>query len=115
MRRRCLGSQLPCHPRTYWLERAPPISSSAQNKTTLIYPPAKVAQVSWDSATNTIIPDTQLPAWTKLVMNPDQLIRRRGKAGLLALNKAWQETKAWIVSRAGKPQKVRLHFCILSF
>lgn len=50
---------------------------------------------------------------TKLVVKPDQLIKRRGKAGLLALNKSWDEAKEWISARAGKPQKVsgtRLHF-----
>lgn len=69
-----------------------------------------MAQVSWDPATNSITPDTQLPGWvfnTKLVAKPDQLIKRRGKAGLLALNKTWEEAKEWIAQRAGKPQKVR--------
>lgn len=93
----------------YWLERAPPVDPSATVKTKLVYPSPKVAQVSWDPATNTITPDTQLPGWvfnTKLVAKPDQLIKRRGKAGLLALNKTWDEAKPWIQQRAGKPQKV---------
>jgi hypothetical protein len=33
-----------------------------------------------------------------------QLIQRRGKAGLLAPNKDWQDAKKWIQDRAGKPQ-----------
>ena len=77
--------------------------------TPFVYPSPKVAQVSWDPATNAITPDTQLPGWvftTKLVAKPDQLIKRRGKAGLLALNKSWEEAKEWIQQRAGKPQKV---------
>lgn len=93
----------------YWLERAPAISKSATVKTDFIYPPPQVAQVSWDPATGAITPDTQLPQWvfsTKLVAKPDQLIKRRGKAGLLALNKGWDEAKAWIAERAGKPVKV---------
>jgi ATP citrate (pro-S)-lyase len=76
--------------------------------TRFVYPAPKVAQVSWDPETNTITPDTQLPSWvftTKLVAKPDQLIKRRGKAGLLALNKTWDEAKEWIAARAGKPQK----------
>jgi len=100
----------------YWLERAPPVSPSAETKTAFIYPQARVAQVSWDPTTNTITPDNQLPGWvfgTKLVVKPDQLIKRRGKAGLLALNKSWEEAKAWIVSRAGKPQKVKIAQCSL--
>lgn len=31
---------------------------------------------------------------------------RRGKAGLLSLNKRWAESRAWIVERAGKPVEV---------
>ena len=71
----------------------------------------KVAQIAWDSETNSITPDTKLPGWvfnTRLVAKPDQLIKRRGKAGLLALNKTWDEAKPWIAERAGKPQKVGL-------
>ncbi|KAF8651621.1 hypothetical protein AX16_004662 [Volvariella volvacea WC 439] len=93
----------------YWLERAPAVDANATVKTKFIYPQPKVAQISWDPETNTITPDTQLPQWvftTKLVAKPDQLIKRRGKAGLLALNKTWDEARAWIVERAGKPQKV---------
>ena len=93
----------------YWLERAPPVAPHAQVKTKFQYPAVKVAQISWDAATNTITPDTKLPGWvfnTKLVAKPDQLIKRRGKAGLLALNKTWDEAKPWIAQRAGKPQKV---------
>lgn len=95
----------------YWLERAPPVAPHAQVKTKFNYPAPKVAQVSWDPETNSITPDSKLPSWvftTKLVAKPDQLIKRRGKAGLLALNKTWDEAKAWISERAGKPQKVRV-------
>jgi len=42
----------------------------------------------------------------KFVAKPDQLIKRRGKSGLLALNKTWAEARAWVAERAGKPQKV---------
>ncbi|KAI0795618.1 ATP-citrate synthase [Abortiporus biennis] len=93
----------------YWLERAPAVDPSAQVATKFVYPSPKVAQVSWDPATNTITPESQLPGWvfnTKLVAKPDQLIKRRGKAGLLALNKTWDEAKQWIADRAGKPQRV---------
>lgn len=93
----------------YWLERAPAVDASAKVVTPLVYPSPKVAQIAWDPATNAITPDTQLPGWvfsTKLVAKPDQLIKRRGKAGLLALNKTWDEAKVWIQQRAGKPQKV---------
>lgn len=93
----------------YWLERAPPVSDNAKVSSNFSYPAPKVAQVSWDPETDSITSDTQLPSWvfsTKLVAKPDQLIKRRGKAGLLALNKTWDEAKQWIQQRAGKPQKV---------
>lgn len=93
----------------YHLERAPAVDANAQIATKFIYPSVKVAQVSWDPETGAITPDTQLPGWvfnTKLVAKPDQLIKRRGKAGLLALNKTWEEAKEWIIQRAGKAQKV---------
>jgi ATP citrate (pro-S)-lyase len=35
------------------------------------------------------------------------LIKRRGKSGLLCLNKGWEESRKWIEERAGKLQKVR--------
>lgn len=38
----------------------------------------------------------------KFVAKPDQLIKRRGKSGLLALNKTWAEAKAWIADRAAR-------------
>lgn len=36
-----------------------------------------------------------------LVVKPDQLIKRRGKGGLILLNASWEEAKAWISRRAG--------------
>jgi ATP citrate (pro-S)-lyase len=43
---------------------------------------------------------------SKLVVKPDQLIKRRGKAGLLALNKTFDEAKQWVMDRMCKEQKV---------
>lgn len=39
---------------------------------------------------------------TRLVVKPDQLIKRRGKGGLLALNVDWEGAKAWISEKMGK-------------
>jgi len=44
----------------------------------------------------------------KLVAKPDQLIKRRGKHGLLALNKDWADARKWIEERAGKEIKVNI-------
>lgn len=96
----------------YWLPRSPSLSGGkpeADLATPFAYPQPQVAQIAWDEATNTITPDSQIPQWAhsaKLVAKPDQLIKRRGKAGLLALNKSWPEAKEWIAERAGKPVKV---------
>jgi len=38
---------------------------------------------------------------TKWVAKPDQLIKRRGKAGLLGINLDWSAAKEWIRTRAG--------------
>jgi len=94
----------------YWLARAPAVSPDAQISENFIYPSPNVAQIKWDVETNTITPDNTLPPWvftSKLVAKPDQLIKRRGKSGLLLLNKEWPEAKEWIAARAGKPTKVR--------
>jgi ATP citrate (pro-S)-lyase len=39
----------------------------------------------------------------RLVVKPDQLIKRRGKANLLALNITWKEAQDWVAERRGKP------------
>ncbi len=39
---------------------------------------------------------------TPLVCKPDQLIKRRGKNGLLGIKLAWPAVKDWIRARAGQ-------------
>lgn len=41
-----------------------------------------------------------------LVVKPDQLIKRRGKLGLIAVNKKFDEVKEWVNARMGKDQKI---------
>nr|AKM12497.1 ATP citrate lyase [Phaffia rhodozyma]AKM12498.1 ATP citrate lyase [Phaffia rhodozyma]AKM12499.1 ATP citrate lyase [Phaffia rhodozyma] len=86
-----------------------PISTSGPSTASNV----RVAQVQWDPSTNTLVPPIEpgkgLPDWVfteKLVAKPDQLIKRRGKAGLLCLNKDWQVAAEWIKERAGKPVQV---------
>jgi len=43
---------------------------------------------------------------SKLVVKPDQLIKRRGKAGLLAINKTWPEVVEWIREKMNKECQV---------
>jgi ATP citrate (pro-S)-lyase len=40
---------------------------------------------------------------TKLVVKPDQLIKRRGKSKLLLLNAEWRDAEKWIRERMQKP------------
>ncbi|KAF7301109.1 ATP citrate lyase isoform 2 [Mycena indigotica] len=98
----------------HWLPLAPPPTASypSVNKD-FKFPKPRVAQLGWSEG---VFDDQYLiaPRWidpsaTKLVAKPDMLIKRRGKAGLLGLNKTWEGTdgaKAWIKERAGKPVKV---------
>lgn len=39
-------------------------------------------------------------------MKPDQLIKRRGKLGLIAVNKSFAEVKEWVDARMNKDQKI---------
>ncbi|KAL5286853.1 ACLY family protein [Megaselia abdita] len=43
---------------------------------------------------------------TPLVAKPDQLIKRRGKLGLITVNKPFDEVKKWILDRMNKDQKI---------
>lgn len=42
----------------------------------------------------------------KLVVKPDQLIKRRGKLGLLKVNTDWEGVKTWLSEKRGKVTKV---------
>lgn len=41
-----------------------------------------------------------------MVVKPDQLIKRRGKLGLIAVNKNATEVQQWVQQRMGKDQLV---------
>lgn len=41
-----------------------------------------------------------------MVAKPDQMIKRRGKLGLIAVNKTFQEVKEWVSARMLKDQKI---------
>lgn len=95
---------------SYWLPRAPIFSDHLAVSSQPPVSSCQVAHVAWDPATNTITDEADLPPWvfnTKLVAKPDQLIKRRGKAGLLKLNVDWVSAQQWIRERAGKSQQVR--------
>jgi len=42
----------------------------------------------------------------KLVVKPDQLIKRRGKLGLIKVNANFAEVKEWVIERMGREQQI---------
>jgi len=42
----------------------------------------------------------------KLVVKPDQLIKRRGKLGLIKVNANFTEVKEWVIERMGRDQQI---------
>ncbi|KJZ80244.1 Putative ATP-citrate synthase subunit 2 [Hirsutella minnesotensis 3608] len=98
----------------YHLTRASVIKPSPLPAPTKHNPPARLASLhfSEDANVDDVLNQAEvtfpwlLQPGAKFVAKPDQLIKRRGKSGLLALNKTWAEAKAWIAERAGKEQKV---------
>ncbi|RMZ85579.1 hypothetical protein DV737_g627, partial [Chaetothyriales sp. CBS 132003] len=98
----------------YHLTRAPLIKPSPLKATGTHNPPAKLASIYFpeDEQVSAVLDQAEATyPWLKapgarFVAKPDQLIKRRGKSGLLALNKTWPDARAWIEQRAGKEQKV---------
>ncbi|KAF2496306.1 ATP citrate lyase-like protein subunit [Lophium mytilinum] len=98
----------------YHLTRAPVIKPTPLPATATHNPPARLASLHFpaDAAPKDVLDQAEvtfpwlLVSGSKFVAKPDQLIKRRGKSGLLALNKTWAECRAWIEERAGKPQRV---------
>ncbi|WEW56872.1 beta subunit of ATP citrate lyase [Emydomyces testavorans] len=98
----------------YHLTRAPVIKPSTLPAPTTHNPPPKLASLHFDEdcSVEAILAQAEstypwlLTKGAKFVAKPDQLIKRRGKSGLLALNKTWEEAREWIAARAGKPQQV---------
>lgn len=98
----------------YHLTRAPVIKPSPLPTPTKHNPPPRLAALQFpeDKSVEDVLNQAEVTyPWllqdgAKFVAKPDQLIKRRGKSGLLALNKTWPEAKAWVAERAGKVQKV---------
>ncbi|KAL8934007.1 MAG: hypothetical protein Q9211_005459 [Gyalolechia sp. 1 TL-2023] len=98
----------------YHLTRAPVIKPSPLPPSATHNPPSRLASLNFpeDATVKSVLDQAEVTyPWllqdgAKFVAKPDQLIKRRGKSGLLALNKTWPEARAWIESRAGKVQQV---------
>ena len=98
----------------YHLTRAPVIKPTPLPPSKIHNAPSKLASLYFPAgeAPSTILDQAEITyPWllhkdAKFVAKPDQLIKRRGKSGLLALNKTWSEAREWIEARAGKTQRV---------
>lgn len=98
----------------YHLTRAPVIKPTPLPANATHNPPPKLASLHFPEGESVagILDQAEttypwlLAEGAKFVAKPDQLIKRRGKSGLLCLNKGWSEAKAWIAARAGKSQRV---------
>src|ERR1700742_553192 len=98
----------------YHLTRAPVIKPTPLPPSATHNPPPRLASLHFpeDADVKAVLDQAEVTyPWllakdAKFVAKPDQLIKRRGKSGLLALNKTWPEAKEWIAARAKKSQKV---------
>ena len=98
----------------YHLTRAPVIKPTPLPPAATHNPPARLAALYFpeDADIEGILDQAEttypwlLAKDARFVAKPDQLIKRRGKSGLLALNKTWAEARAWVGARAGKTQQV---------
>ncbi|KAK4618111.1 putative ATP-citrate synthase subunit 2 [Fulvia fulva] len=98
----------------YHLTRAPVFKPTPLPPSATHNPPAKLATITFADGDdiNGVLDAAEakypflLVAGSKFVAKPDQLIKRRGKSGLLKLNATWPEAKEWIAARANKIQKV---------
>lgn len=98
----------------YHLTRAPVIKPTPLPAQATHNPPARLATIHFEDgddvrgvldAAEAKYPFLLQPG-AKFVAKPDQLIKRRGKSGLLKLNATWPDAKEWIEARANKAQKV---------
>jgi ATP citrate (pro-S)-lyase len=98
----------------YHLTRAPVIKPTPLPPSNTHNPPPKLASLYFpdDLSVKDVLDQAEvtypwlLAPGSKFVAKPDQLIKRRGKSGLLALNKTWAEAREWIEARATKEQQV---------
>lgn len=98
----------------YHLTRAPVIKPTPLPPSATHNAPSKLASLYFpeDADVESILDqaETKYP-WllekdARFVAKPDQLIKRRGKSGLLALNKTWADARSWVAARAGNLQQV---------
>ena len=47
-------------------------------------------------------------SFNRLVVKPDQLIKRRGKLGLVGVDRDWTQVQQWIKEKMNSEVKVRM-------
>jgi len=62
----------------------------------------KSVQITQETDLEAVVRENDWLLREKLVAKPDQLIKRRGKSGLLLLNATWEDVKNWISERMNK-------------
>ena len=98
----------------YHLTRAPVIKPTPLPPSATHNAPSRLASLHFpaNEEIKTVLDNAEvkypwlLQSGSKFVAKPDQLIKRRGKSGLLCLNKTWPECREWIEARATKTQRV---------
>lgn len=106
----------------YWLRHATPLIAYEKLSDTPIAQSTRCAQIVFDSPHNysfetyathitQVLDEAELIyPWLlneeRLVVKPDQLIKRRGKLGLIHLNCNWADVRRWIQTYAGKEQTI---------
>jgi len=98
----------------YHLTRSSTIKPSPLPPSKTHNPPPKLASLHFpeDKDVDDVLDQAEvqypwlLAKGAKFVAKPDQLIKRRGKSGLLCLNKSWDDAREWIAERAKKSVKV---------
>jgi hypothetical protein len=102
-----------------WLPEYSGGKHSVEGKQVLIGPDVLEATGAWNF--DVVAQENPWLLTERLVVKPDQLIKRRGKAGLLAVNKTWDEVKEWIKARMQREQQVERvtgilnHFIVETF
>ncbi|XP_050315629.1 ATP-citrate synthase isoform X2 [Anthonomus grandis grandis] len=66
----------------------------------------RFASVDADTKFSELVANNPWLKTEKLVVKPDQLIKRRGKLGLIAVNKNLDDVQKWIGERMNKEQKI---------
>lgn len=83
------------------------ILNGTLTKTCPAFSPCQFASVEEGDVNDGLLQSNPWLSTTKLVVKPDQLIKRRGKLGLIKVNVDFPQVKQWLGEMMGKDIKVR--------